>query len=103
MRYVGDLGWLSFAAIRQTPDLLLSVAGHGIARVPEFGGDPRVGGVPEHPAAFAVDDLIGKLGAELKVEPFVVDAPVAIFFFFQAEDGIRDLTVTGVQTCALPI
>src|SRR6266567_5758890 len=24
------------------------------------------------------------------------------FFFFQAEDGIRDLTVTGVQTCALP-
>src|SRR2546430_10917457 len=28
---------------------------------------------------------------------------VYIFFFFQAEDGIRDLTVTGVQTCALPI
>src|SRR5690349_4899194 len=26
-----------------------------------------------------------------------------IFFFFQAEDGIRDLYVTGVQTCALPI
>src|SRR5205085_10818548 len=25
------------------------------------------------------------------------------YFFFQAEDGIRDLTVTGVQTCALPI
>src|SRR6266496_5291078 len=25
------------------------------------------------------------------------------FFFFQAEDGIRDLYVTGVQTCALPI
>src|SRR5574340_1328820 len=25
------------------------------------------------------------------------------FFFFQAEDGIRDLLVTGVQTCALPI
>src|SRR2546430_17645315 len=28
---------------------------------------------------------------------------VFVFFFFQAEDGIRDLTVTGVQTCALPI
>src|SRR2546430_8232276 len=28
---------------------------------------------------------------------------VLIVFFFQAEDGIRDLTVTGVQTCALPI
>src|SRR2546430_8700874 len=32
--------------------------------------------------------LIGSIGAS---------------FFFQAEDGIRDLTVTGVQTCALPI
>src|SRR5207248_7966924 len=28
---------------------------------------------------------------------------IVIFFFFQAEDGIRDRTVTGVQTCALPI
>src|SRR5256886_4103469 len=28
---------------------------------------------------------------------------LCVFFFFQAEDGIRDLTVTGVQTCALPI
>src|SRR5206468_3052442 len=28
---------------------------------------------------------------------------VLLFFFFQAEDGIRDLIVTGVQTCALPI
>src|SRR5690349_22530331 len=29
--------------------------------------------------------------------------PTPCFFFFQAEDGIRDLYVTGVQTCALPI
>src|SRR2546430_16286545 len=28
---------------------------------------------------------------------------ILVIFFFQAEDGIRDLTVTGVQTCALPI
>src|ERR1022692_1882377 len=28
---------------------------------------------------------------------------VSLFFFFQAEDGIRDYKVTGVQTCALPI
>src|SRR5256886_13552558 len=33
----------------------------------------------------------------------VHSAYVWLFFFFQAEDGIRDLTVTGVQTCALPI
>src|SRR5256886_616947 len=32
-----------------------------------------------------------------------VDAKGEPLFFFQAEDGIRDLTVTGVQTCALPI
>src|SRR6266498_4978187 len=28
---------------------------------------------------------------------------LSFFFFFQAEDGIRDADVTGVQTCALPI
>src|SRR2546422_10445408 len=28
---------------------------------------------------------------------------MSLFFFFQAEDGIRDVAVTGVQTCALPI
>src|SRR3712207_3959688 len=28
---------------------------------------------------------------------------IVLFFFFQAEDGIRDIGVTGVQTCALPI
>src|SRR2546427_1071939 len=33
----------------------------------------------------------------------VVSYVDVFFFFFQAEDGIRDLTVTGVQTCALPI
>src|SRR5256885_6264445 len=39
------------------------------------------------------------------MEGNVVQAPggVAVFFFFQAEDGIRDYKVTGVQTCALPI
>src|SRR5438552_5608102 len=34
---------------------------------------------------------------------FVVFAWCCFFFFFQAEDGIRDDLVTGVQTCALPI
>jgi len=33
----------------------------------------------------------------------LVDILCVIFFFFQAEDGIRDKLVTGVQTCALPI
>src|SRR6266545_6872209 len=36
---------------------------------------------------------------------FVLDelTYIIFFFFFQAEDGIRDKLVTGVQTCALPI
>src|SRR3712207_7697366 len=37
---------------------------------------------------------------------FIVSASTYVrcfFFFFQAEDGIRDIGVTGVQTCALPI
>src|SRR2546421_5866478 len=37
----------------------------------------------------------------LHVELFLLS--FCFFFFFQAEDGIRDLIVTGVQTCALPI
>src|SRR5690349_22067741 len=32
-----------------------------------------------------------------------ISVDLFLFFFFQAEDGIRDLYVTGVQTCALPI
>src|SRR5688500_20088397 len=35
--------------------------------------------------------------------PLAVALFILIFFFFQAEDGIRDYKVTGVQTCALPI
>src|SRR5437773_4558382 len=34
---------------------------------------------------------------------FFVHMDRVFFFFFQAEDGIRDRDVTGVQTCALPI
>src|SRR5437762_10771888 len=33
----------------------------------------------------------------------VTGVRLLFFFFFQAEDGIRDTSVTGVQTCALPI
>src|SRR2546425_7248545 len=33
----------------------------------------------------------------------LLSVPEFFFFFFQAEDGIRDKLVTGVQTCALPI
>src|SRR5256885_8469716 len=36
-------------------------------------------------------------------EEFSTKDVLSLFFFFQAEDGIRDYKVTGVQTCALPI
>src|SRR5256884_4119978 len=41
--------------------------------------------------------MLGRFGI------FGVSVIDAAFFFFQAEDGIRDVAVTGVQTCALPI
>src|SRR5256884_4289799 len=45
--------------------------------------------------------------SECRVYVLAVDAELPwsllLFFFFQAEDGIRDVAVTGVQTCALPI
>src|SRR5256885_8411431 len=39
----------------------------------------------------------------MSIEELACCRRVSMFFFFQAEDGIRDYKVTGVQTCALPI
>src|SRR5260221_10803798 len=46
--------------------------------------------------------LAQKLGDAFR-QPFIVENRAGANFFFQAEDGIRDHCVTGVQTCALPI
>src|SRR5258707_6245301 len=40
---------------------------------------------------------------EIVVQRMALVVSIGSFFFFQAEDGIRDIGVTGVQTCALPI
>src|SRR2546430_16349574 len=56
--------------------------------------------------AFEYQKLYFGEGLTFKTAPFGVNplyGPTFYAFFFQAEDGIRDLTVTGVQTCALPI
>src|SRR5437588_5895327 len=41
--------------------------------------------------------------AGIYLEGILLMSCLLVFFFFQAEDGIRDHCVTGVQTCALPI
>src|SRR2546430_14097837 len=52
---------------------------------------------------FAVNNPIDFQGKQMVITVFNTFAPLTHVVFFQAEDGIRDLTVTGVQTCALPI
>src|SRR3989442_1150440 len=39
----------------------------------------------------------------MQVDTWLMVLSICFFFFFQAEDGIRDADVTGIQTCALPI
>src|SRR2546421_8067444 len=51
----------------------------------------------------AVDDLSLMAITFMFVSRYIYLWFFCFFFFFQAEDGIRDLIVTGVQTCALPI
>src|SRR5260370_14693431 len=43
------------------------------------------------------------IGLIEEMNSYVIDSMHRYLFFFQAEDGIRDSSVTGVQTCALPI
>src|SRR3989339_805263 len=45
--------------------------------------------------------LIERLGSLGRLSNLIVETSSSVFFFFQAEDGIRDWSVTGVQTCAL--
>src|SRR2546430_1507737 len=48
-------------------------------------------------------DFVGYPRFPAPVEFIAAVIAYYVHLFFQAEDGIRDLTVTGVQTCALPI
>src|SRR6266498_713011 len=50
-----------------------------------------------------LDNKKFSLGCRSAHSPFYLLVKDIFFFFFQAEDGIRDADVTGVQTCALPI
>src|SRR3712207_6900250 len=50
-----------------------------------------------------LDGAAGASGCLRAIAPHGVQPHPSSLFFFQAEDGIRDIGVTGVQTCALPI
>src|SRR3712207_8953438 len=54
--------------------------------------------MPRSPPAVSSYLMAGKMKSEC-----ALCTSVPLLFFFQAEDGIRDIGVTGVQTCALPI
>src|SRR2546430_3255916 len=87
------IGWLAYDEVTDIlgggRDVVLKVNGE-IVRAPQFQAAPQ--------------NVIGESrrrgGGRLSRED---EQQLQDFFFFQAEDGIRDLTVTGVQTCALPI
>src|SRR5256885_6221495 len=50
----------------------------------------------------SLDGVVGSLSRFVRRQGMMSRSD-CLFFFFQAEDGIRDYKVTGVQTCALPI
>src|SRR2546422_1599271 len=52
---------------------------------------------------FGADFDVQDLALAVQVAALALQCVCSLCFFFQAEDGIRDVAVTGVQTCALPI
>src|SRR6266496_2128819 len=79
------------------PELLSPQSARAAARSARIGGYRR--GPARHGAGWScaqADILRARAAGPARVD---ANSP----FFFQAEDGIRDLYVTGVQTCALPI
>src|SRR2546429_1843537 len=52
---------------------------------------------------FDKPSVVGKRCRNIRDRYIILSMWAVCVFFFQAEDGIRDVAVTGVQTCALPI
>src|SRR5258708_2343491 len=71
-----------------------------------FGGGRKASSVGIQGDVHATDNNtvgMGDAGIKSAIQGSNVPKPDEAVFFFQAEDGIRDDLVTGVQTCALPI
>ena len=64
-------------------------------------------GFPTYHLAVVIDDYDMKITQVIRGEEWIAwnvwKYYSLFYFFFQSEDGIRDVAVTGVQTCALPI
>src|SRR5690349_11618833 len=102
-------------AINTMVDQLRSFASEVTRVDSEAGTEGRLGGQPVVPGVAgtwkdltdSVNAMASNLTAQVRniaaVTTAVARGDLSRNFFFQAEDGIRDLYVTGVQTCALPI
>src|SRR5205085_663838 len=90
-------------------DKLLDLVGLGGKSAADKGKDTRdylAAAFPELNAwerASADASSAGMVDAGFENQKELTKMQLDNHFFFEAEDGIRDLTVTGVQTCALPI
>src|SRR5262245_21452149 len=96
-----DLHGLALPAVRQAPEHPALPVTDGIARSPEFGRRAPVRRILDETLALATDDLPAVLGAELKVETPIVDAPRAVRVHEDAvlrgrDDGL-ELLVPGKE------
>src|SRR3990170_7842993 len=101
---------LLFSNVSERPALQIGIGGN-----PSFGSTPRSNGQeaacrPDTPSANRLQPSSSPLplphrpeAATPRRKPMLHELAEGAKFFFQAEDGIRDDLVTGVQTCALPI
>src|SRR2546430_4155264 len=94
------LAFYRYFAARARPEQFVAVTDPG-TQLEALAREHRFRAVFPHPpdvgGRYAALTVVGMLPAAL------IGVDGRVLFFFQAEDGIRDLTVTGVQTCALPI
>ena len=66
-------------------------------------GNKTAGGIPKNAVGISASGDASGTDRLVDDTQFLIRAYLEKNFFFQAEDGIRDLIVTEVQTCALPI
>src|SRR2546429_6310982 len=97
--------------LRDAHDVLRHDAAGAEVQMPDFAvadlafgeAHGETGRVEQRAWRLRPEAMPGGRPAELDRVPHLAGTEAPAIEFFQAEDGIRDVTVTGVQTCALPI